>query len=155
MGLPAVVLGKWATGAVDVVARAPMQHELGPALVFLFGRPFMQRMVEVGRAHKITSIADFIASRFGKSRALAVLVTVIAFAAAVPYIALQYKAVAASIGALTQAASGHAPWYRDTALAVGLVMALFAVLFGARRVDATGHREGLMLAIAFGPLGRE
>ena len=52
---------------------------LGPALEFLFGRPFMQRMVEVGRAHKITSIADFIASRFGKSRALAVLVTVIAF----------------------------------------------------------------------------
>jgi PAS domain S-box-containing protein len=122
---------------------------LGPSLVFLFALPFMQRLAAVGRAHKVSSIADFIASRFGKSRALAVLVTVIAFAAAIPYIALQYKAVATSIDALTAVAGRHVPWYRDTALAVALMMALFAVLFGARRVDATRHREGLMLAIAF------
>ncbi|MGB6310206.1 MAG: NahK/ErcS family hybrid sensor histidine kinase/response regulator [Steroidobacteraceae bacterium] len=122
---------------------------LGPALVFLFGLPFMERLVEIGRLHKVSSIADFIASRFGKSRALAVLVTVIAASAAIPYIALQYKAVAASIAALTTVAAVHAPWYQDTALAVALLLALFAVLFGARRVDATGHREGLMLAIAF------
>jgi PAS domain S-box-containing protein len=122
---------------------------LGPALVFVFALPFMERLAEIGRAHKVSSIADFIASRFGKSRALAVLVTVIAFAAAIPYIALQYKAVAASLDALTAAAARHVPWHRDTALAVALMMALFAVLFGARRVDATRHREGLMLAIAF------
>src|SRR5208337_5420117 len=60
-----------------------------------------------------------------------------------------YKAVAASIAALTIATAGPAPWYRDSALAVALLMALFAVLFGARRVDATEHHEGLMLAIAF------
>src|SRR5580698_6259969 len=122
---------------------------LGPALVFLFALPFMERLARIGRAHKVSSIADFIASRFGKSRALAVLVTVIAFAAAIPYIALQYKAVATSIDALTAVAGRHVPWHRDTALAVALMMALFAVLFGARRVDATRHREGLMLAIAF------
>jgi PAS domain S-box-containing protein len=122
---------------------------LGPALVFLFALPFMERLVEIGRAHKVSSIADFIASRFGKSRSLAVLVSVIALAAAIPYIALQYKAVAASIDVLTTVAVVHVAWYRDTALAVALIMALFAVLFGARRVDATRHREGLMLAIAF------
>jgi PAS domain S-box-containing protein len=122
---------------------------LGPALVFLFALPFLERLVETGRAHKVSSIADFIASRFGKSRSLAVLVTLISLAAAIPYIALQYKAVAASIDVLTTVAARHVPWYRDTALAVALMMALFAVLFGARRVDATRHREGLMLAIAF------
>src|SRR6202451_3644993 len=122
---------------------------LGPALVFVFALPFMERLVEIGRAHKVSSIADLLPSRCVKSRALAVLVTLIALAAAIPYIALQYKAVAASIEALTTIAPGHAPWYRDTALAVALIMALFAVLFGARRVDATRHREGLMLAIAF------
>jgi PAS domain S-box-containing protein len=122
---------------------------LGPALVFLFGLPFIERLVEVGHLHKVSSIADFIASRFGKSRALAVLVTLIALSAAIPYIALQYKAVVASIAALTTVVAGHVPWYQDTALAVALMLALFAVLFGARRVDATGHREGLMLAIAF------
>src|SRR5579863_888207 len=122
---------------------------LGPALVFVFGLPFMERLVETGRLHKVSSIADFIASRFGKSRSLAVLVTLIALSAATPYIALQYKAVAASIDVLKTVAPGHGPWYRDTALFVALIMALFAVLFGARRVDATRHREGLMLAIAF------
>jgi Na+/proline symporter len=111
--------------------------------------PSWSGWLKIGRAHKVSSIADFIASRFGKSRALAVLVTVIAFAAAIPYIALQYKAVAASIDVLTAVGARHVPWYRDTALAVALMMALFAVLFGARRVDATRHREGLMLAIAF------
>jgi PAS domain S-box-containing protein len=122
---------------------------LGPALVFLFALPFMERLARIGRAHKVSSIADFIASRFGKSRALAVLVTLIALAAAIPYIALQYKAVATSVDVLTAVSLRHVPWYRDTALAVALMMALFAVLFGARRVDATRHREGLMLAIAF------
>jgi PAS domain S-box-containing protein len=122
---------------------------LGPALVFLFALPFMERLAQIARAHKISSIADFIASRFGKSRALAVLVTVISLAAAIPYLALQYKAVATSVDVLTAVTARHAPWYRDTALAVALMMALFAVLFGARRVDATRHREGLMLAIAF------
>jgi PAS domain S-box-containing protein len=122
---------------------------VGPTLVFLLALPFLERLVEVGRAHKVTSIADFIGSRFGKSRSLAVLVTVIAVTAAVPYLALQYKAVAASIAALTSGGGVAEPWYRDSALAVALLMALFAVLFGARRVDATEHHEGLMLAVAF------
>jgi PAS domain S-box-containing protein len=139
-------------GAVGTAVRdgwAYLPIYLGPAMVFLFGLPFMERLVEIGRLHKVSSIADFIASRFGKSRALAVLVTVIAVSAAIPYIALQYKAVVASIAALTTVAAVHVPWYRDIALAVALLLALFAVLFGARRVDATDHREGLMLAIAF------
>jgi PAS domain S-box-containing protein len=122
---------------------------IGPTLVYLFALPFLERLVEVGRAHKVGSIADFIASRFGKSRSLAVLVTVIAVTVAIPYLALQYKAVAASIAALTTGAAGPAPWFRDSALGVALLMALFAVLFGARRIDATEHHEGLMLAIAF------
>jgi PAS domain S-box-containing protein len=122
---------------------------VGPILVYLFALPFLERLVEVGHAHKVASIADFIGSRFGKSRSLAVLVTVIAVTAAIPYLALQYKAVAASIAALTTAAAGPAPWYHDSALGVALLMALFAVLFGARRIDATEHHEGLMLAIAF------
>src|SRR5580658_1098992 len=127
-------------GAVGSAVREGWQYLSiyhGPVLVFLFALPFMERLVDIGRAHKVSSIADFIASRYGKSRGLAVLVTVIALAAAIPYIALQYKAVAASVDALTTVTVSHAPWYRDTALAVALIMALFAVLFGARRMDAT------------------
>jgi Na+/proline symporter/signal transduction histidine kinase len=139
-------------GAVGTAVRegwAYLPIYVGPTLVYLLALPFLERLVEIGHTHKVASIADFIASRFGKSRSLAVLVTVIAVTAAIPYLALQYKAVAASIAALTTAAAGPAPWYHDSALAVALLMALFAVLFGARRVDATEHHEGLMLAIAF------
>ena len=123
---------------------------LGPALVFLAGSTALERLAAVGRARNVTSIADFLASRFGKSPALAAIVTVLALTAAVPYLALQYKAVGASVAVLTGAEGGASvPWYRDTALAVALLMALFATLFGTRRVTASEHHEGLMLAIAF------
>ncbi len=139
-------------GAVGTASREGWGYlpiYVGPALVYLLALPFLERLVEVGRAHKVGSIADFIASRFAKSRPLAALVAVIAATSAIPYLALQYKAVAASLAALTTTAAAPVPWYRDTALAVALLMALFAVLFGARRVETTEHHEGLMLAIAF------
>ena len=122
---------------------------LGPALVFLFATPFLERLITLVRAHNITSIADLISSRFGKSPALAALVTIIAVTAAVPYIALQYKAVGTSIDVLTQSSTTHRAWYADTAHWVAILMALFAILFGTRRLDATEHHEGVMLAIAF------
>jgi Na+/proline symporter len=122
---------------------------LGPALAFLFALPFVERRARIGLARKVSWIADFIAPRFGKRCALAVLVILIALSAAIPSIALQYKAVATSVDVLTAATARHVPWHRHTALAVALMMALFAVLFGAQRVGATRHREGLMLAIAF------
>ena len=122
---------------------------LGPALVLLFGMPFLQRLVAIVRAHNITSIADLISSRFGKSPTLAALVAVIALTAGVPYLALQYKAVGTSIDVLTGSVGANPAWYADTALWVALMMAAFAMLFGTRRLDATEHHEGVMLAIAF------
>ncbi len=139
-------------GAVGTAARDGWTYVpiyLGPALVFLFGTPFLERLVAVARAHNTTSIADFISSRFGKSPALAALVTVIALTAAVPYLALQYKAVGSSIDVMTGSAGLHPAWYADTALWVAMLMAVFAILFGTRRLDATEHHEGVMLAIAF------
>ena len=122
---------------------------LGPALVLLVGTPFLARLVSVARAHNITSIGDLISSRFGKSPALAALVTIIALTAAVPYLSLQYKAVGTSIDVLTGVGAEHGDWWADPALWTALLMALFAALFGTRRLDATEHHEGVMLAIAF------
>jgi PAS domain S-box-containing protein len=140
-------------GAVGTAVRegwAYVPIYLGPALVFLLATPFLERLVQVARTRNITSIADLLSSRFGRSRSLAALVAAIALTAAVPYLALQFKAVAASLEVLAGQTSGPSPpWYRDTALGVALAMALFAVLFGTRRVAAAEHHEGLMLAIAF------
>jgi PAS domain S-box-containing protein len=139
-------------GAVGTAVRDGWSYlpiYLGPALLFLVGMPFLGRLVAVARAHNITSISDFVSSRFGKSPALGALIAVIALTAGVPYLALQYKAVGTSIDVLTGSNAAHPAWYADPALWVAMLMALFAGLFGTRQLNATEHHEGVMLAIAF------
>jgi Na+/proline symporter/signal transduction histidine kinase len=139
-------------GAVGTAARSGLAYlpiYLGPALLFLFGFGLMRRLVRVAMRRNITSIADFIGARFGKSHGLAALVAAIAVVAIVPYLALQLKAVAMSYGVLRGAAEASMPGPGgDTALWCALLLALFAILFGTRSIDASEHHHGLMLAIA-------
>ncbi len=122
---------------------------LGPTLVFLFSTVVL-KMIRISKSQRITSIADFVASRYGKSQQLAVLVTIIAVVGVVPYIALQLKAVAASLNVLFQRApSIELPWWGDSTLAIAAVMALFAILFGTRHLDTTERHEGMVAAVAF------
>ena len=127
---------------------------LGPIIMFAVGWPLLRRIIHISKTQNITSIADFIAARYGKNPALAALVTVIAVAGTLPYIALQLKAVANSVTTLIDPASGalnHTPPIAplgDVAFIVAVSMAAFAILFGTRHIDATEHQEGLMLAIA-------
>ena len=74
---------------------------LGPTLAMLLAWPVLRKMIRIARQYRITSIADFIASRYGKSRALAALVTVIALVGILPYVALQLKAIAGGYALLT------------------------------------------------------
>ena len=128
---------------------------IGPIVVFALGWPLMARLIRISKAHNITSIADFIAARYGKSQLLAAAVTVIAFLGTLPYIALQLKAVSTSFTVLMSypvlelRASVSQPSSAWTALAVALLLAQFAVLFGTRHIEATEHNEGMILAIAF------
>jgi Na+/proline symporter/signal transduction histidine kinase/ActR/RegA family two-component response regulator len=122
---------------------------LGPILLFVFGWRFLQRIVRLAKSQNITSIADFLAARYGKSQAVAAIVAVIAVIGSLPYFALQLKAVAISVETLL----GPRPlaelnFATDTALIIAFAMAVFAMLFGTRHIDATEHQEGLMLAIA-------
>ncbi len=124
---------------------------LGPILLFLFGPRLIERLVLIAKDQNITSIGDFIASRFGKSPGLAVAVALIALTAAVPYVALQFKAVAMSIEVLSgsPSAGGASPSIlSDMAFWVAAMLALFSILFGTRQIDATEHHHGMMLAIA-------
>jgi Na+/proline symporter/signal transduction histidine kinase len=124
---------------------------VGPILVFGIGYPIFVRVVKLAKSERITSIADFIASRYGKNQVLAGVVTVIAFVGVVPYIALQLKAVSQSVSTLVTHLDfgiGPAPFHPDVPLTVALAMAAFACLFGTRQIDATEHQTGLMLAVA-------
>ncbi len=126
---------------------------IGPALVFLFGWPLLVRIVRLAKAQNITSIADFLAARYGKSPMVAGIVTVVALIGLLPYLALQLKAVVLA----TEALFGGNPLFMvelpslgivETAFVTTVVMAVFAVLFGTRHIDATEHQDGLMVAIA-------
>src|SRR5229473_3107591 len=123
---------------------------IGPILMIGFGTPLLRRVIQLAKSQNITSIADFIGARYGKSQAVAATVALIAIIGSVPYIALQLKAVASSLETILSEdqAFSKIPLIGDIALMVTLTMAAFAVLFGTRQTDATEHQHGLMLAIA-------
>lgn len=121
---------------------------LGPLLMLLFGWRILERLALIAQSQNTVSIADFIASRYGRSQRLAAIVAFIALIAAIPYLALQYKAVTTSLSVLSGSHTMSSP-LGDPALYVAVLMALFAILFGTRQVDATEHRPGLILAVAF------
>ncbi|MET3965906.1 MULTISPECIES: PAS domain-containing hybrid sensor histidine kinase/response regulator [Bradyrhizobium] len=140
-------------GSVGFATRASTDFlaiYVGPILMIGLGAGVLRRVIQLAKAHNITSIADFIGARYGKSQAVAATVALIAIIGSVPYIALQLKAVASSLETILSEdqAFSHIPILGDMALMVTLAMAAFAVLFGTRQTDATEHQHGLMLAVA-------
>ena len=125
---------------------------VGPILVIGFCSPIIMRIVRLAKTQNITSIADFIAARYGKAQTVAAAVALIAIIGTIPYIALQLKAVSSSLTTILvhigPASGTMQPVLGDIALYVAVAMAIFAVLFGTRHIDATEHQDGLMLAIA-------
>ncbi|RTL56025.1 MAG: histidine kinase [Rhodocyclaceae bacterium] len=128
---------------------------LGPTLLFTLGGVVLQKIIRVVKANRITSIADFIASRYGKSHLIGGLVTVIAVIGIVPYIALQLKAVSSSFDLLARypllippLRDGSLSFLTDSALYVALALAAFTIVFGTRHLDATERHEGMVAAIA-------
>lgn len=126
---------------------------IGPIVMFAVFWPLIVRVVRLAKAQNITSVADFIGSRYGKNQTVAAIVALIVLVGTVPYVALQLKAVSASLLATlepTQLASitKDLPFFGDLALLVAMAMAAFAMLFGTRHADATEHQEGMMLAVA-------
>jgi Na+/proline symporter/signal transduction histidine kinase len=144
-------------GSVGAAARTGFDFipvYLGPILVFALGAGLISRIVVLAKRQNIASIADFIAARYGKNEVLGALVAIIATIGIVPYISIQLKALSFSLEAMM--ASGGAahqtldtlPMGADIALLVTVVLAIFAMLFGTRHIDATEHQDGLMLAVA-------
>ncbi len=123
---------------------------LGPVLLLLFAPWVLQKMVLISKQENITSIADFIAARYGKSQSLAVVVALICLVGVLPYIALQLKGIVLGVNLLIGAsADATGSRVQDTALVVSLVLALFSIVFGTRSLDVTEHHRGMVLAIAF------
>jgi Na+/proline symporter/nitrogen-specific signal transduction histidine kinase len=129
---------------------------IGPTLAIALWWVVMRKIIRISKANRITSLADFVASRYGKSALLGGVVTLIAVIGILPYISLQLKAVSNSFTIVLQypaivmpAKVAAMPLLQDTALWVALILALFTILFGTRHLDAAEHHEGMVAAIAF------
>ncbi len=139
-------------GAVGSAARNGLEFMaiyLGPTLVFAGWWWLLRKLVRIGRTQRITSIADLLSSRYGKSTLVAVIVTLMAVTGTTPYIALQLQSVALSFGVLADAGGGGVPLAPGTtALWVAAGLALFTILFGTRNLDANEQHHGVVTAIA-------
>lgn len=138
-------------GAVGSATASPWSHApiyLGPILVFTVGWTMLSRMVRLGTEHRVTSIADYFGARFGKRQQLSILVTVVATAAVLPYIALQFRALTQAWSIIAGDATGPSLTATDSGLAIAIVLGAFTVLFGARRLDGRERHQGMMSAIA-------
>lgn len=138
-------------GAVGSATASPWSHApiyLGPIFLFIFGWPLIKRLLAVGARHRVTSIADYIGARYGKRQSLAIIVTLVATAAVLPYIALQFKALAQAWLIIEGSNQSIQAIGGDTALFTSIVLAIFTILFGTRRLDTRERHQGLMNAIA-------
>ncbi|MCW8866158.1 MAG: hybrid sensor histidine kinase/response regulator [Colwellia sp.] len=119
---------------------------LAPILLFVFAWPFIQRIIKTSLQLKITSIADLLSARFGKSQNLAIIITLVALIGTMPYIALQLKAIIYSYQIL-QETQDLPIW--QLGLIVSIILAVFTIIFGIRTIDITERHPGVMIAIAF------
>ncbi|MEZ5933869.1 MAG: sensor histidine kinase [Alphaproteobacteria bacterium] len=129
---------------------------LGPTLTFVLGWFVLRKIVRISAINRITSIADFISSRYGKSPTIGGLVAILAVIGIVPYLSLQLKAVSTSFSVISAYPEivmphhlGMVPVLQDTGFYVALLMAAFSIVFGTRHIDASEHHEGMVAAIAF------
>lgn len=126
---------------------------LGPMLSMILAWLVVRKMIRIAKTYRITSIADFIASRYGKSPSLAGLVTIITVVGIVPYIALQLKAISSGYEVMTTPVGGIATppsaWWSDGTLYMALILAGFTIIFGTRHLDSSERHEGMVAAIAF------
>ncbi|SHE36556.1 hypothetical protein SAMN05444273_101215 [Litoreibacter ascidiaceicola] len=140
-------------GAVGNAARSGLEYltiYLGPTLVFLAWWWLLRKLVRIGKAERITSIADMISSRYGKSPTIAVIVTVLAIAGTTPYIALQLQSVTLSVAVFTEfpTGGGGGSDLNATAFWLSAGLALFTIFFGTRNLDANERHHGVVTAIA-------
>jgi len=142
-------------GSVGLASRHGLEFlpiYIGPILVIGLGAPFVGRIANLARTQNLTTVADFVSARYGKSQAVAAVAALIALVGSAPYVALQLRAASTTLLTVVDSLdkSRLAPDKPSTAfsLAIALVLAAFAIAFGTRRINPKEHQFGLILAIA-------
>jgi signal transduction histidine kinase/Na+/proline symporter len=120
---------------------------LGPTLAYIFSGSILRKLVRIKTSHRITSIADFISARYGKSQALGTLATVMATVGMVPYVSLQIKTMIRTLTIVTGRETNYPEVGRVIGPVVVLLMIALTVVFGLRRLRPTERHPGMMAAL--------
>jgi Na+/proline symporter/signal transduction histidine kinase len=137
-------------GSIGVAAESGLSYlpiYLGPIIIIPTWMVILKRIIRISRVNKISSIADFISLRYGNSRFLGALVTMICVFGIVPYISLQLKSISDTFHIVTKTQSSD-NIFTDTTTYVCLALALFASYYGTKYVDASEKRRGIVTAVA-------
>ncbi len=138
-------------GAVGYAARSGLEYltiYLGPSLVMVGWWWILRKLVRIGRTQRITSIADLVSSRFGKSAPIGAIVTLIAVAGVTPYIALQLQSISLTFAAFAGSMDGSTADPAFIALWSAVGLAVFTIVFGTRNLDPAERHNGIVMAIA-------
>ena len=137
-------------GSIGVAADSGLSYlpiYLGPVIIAPAWILILKKIIRISRVNKVSSIADFISLRYGNSRFLGAIVTVICLTGIIPYIALQLKAIAETFHIVTKTQTSSLI-FNDTTTYVAVALALFASYYGTRYVDASEKRKGIVTAVA-------
>jgi len=137
-------------GSIGVAADSGLSYlpiYLGPIIIAPAWIMILKKIIRISRVNKISSIADFISLRYGNSRFLGAIVTVICLTGIIPYIALQLKAISETFHIVAQTKMSSFI-FSDTTTYVAIALALFASYYGTRYVDASEKRKGIVTAVA-------
>jgi len=118
---------------------------LGPTLVMLAAPLVLAPLMQVAKALRSTSLSDLLSARFGHHAGVSRTVSLLLVVVTIPYVALQIKAITLAFTVISGGSGGE----RARTFWVVVVLALFAALFGTRRLDVTERHEGLVAAVAF------
>ena len=138
-------------GAVGYAARSGMEFVtiyLGPSLVMIGWWWVLRKLVRIGRAQRVTSVADLISARYGKSNLLAIVVTIMAVVGVTPYIALQLQSVTLSLAIFSGPDGSNSFSQPGAAFWIAVGLAIFTVLFGTRNLNTNERHDGIVIAIA-------
>lgn len=137
-------------GSIGVAATSGLNYlpiYVGPIIIIPTWIIILRKIIRISKVNKISSIADFISLRYGNSRFLGALVTLISIFGILPYIALQLKAIAETFHIVSKTSS-QSNIFSDTTTYVAIALALFASYYGTRYVDASEKRKGIVTAVA-------
>lgn len=137
-------VGRAAESGVDFIAVF-----IGPTITMPLWWVIFRKIIRICQVQRITNIADFVSARYGKSQSLGVIATILCVVGTIPYISIQLKAISSGFGILTTANDAGNSLWLDKAFYISIVLTIFTILFGARKLDANERHEGMVAAIAF------